>query len=301
MLKLGFHQLWVDKIMRLVTSVSFAVLFNGECLETFYPSRGIRQGDPISPYLFVLAADDLSCLLKSRMQSSVLKGIKVAPSASMVSHLLFADDSLLLFKANRENALEIKDVLQLYCRASGQQINLDKSSIHFAKGCRQVTRAEMKDSLDVHNESLSEKYLGMPSDVGNSTNGAFKYLKDCVWKRVQGWMEQCLSAGGKEVLIKSVAQAIPTYSMSCFKLPRGLCHHINSLLWNFWWGSSEGKRKTCWVTWDEMIKPKYMGGMGFRDIELFNLALLARQVKGSPGCPTLEGEGVNRVANRFLT
>jgi hypothetical protein len=90
-------------------------------------------------------------------------------------------------------------------------------------------------------------------------------------------MEMCLSAGGKEVLIKSVAQAVPTYSMSCFKLPRGLCEHINGILRSFWWGSKEGKRKTCWVAWDDMIKPKYMRGMGFRDIELFNLALLARQ------------------------
>ena len=116
----------------------------------------------------------------------------MAPSAPMVGHLLFADDSLLLFKANRENAMEIKDVLQLYYRASGQQVNLDKSSIHFAKGCRQVTRVEMKGILDVHNESLSEKYLGKPSDVGNSSNGAFKYLKDRIWKKVQGWMEKCL-------------------------------------------------------------------------------------------------------------
>ena len=95
--------------------------------------------------------------------------------------------------------------------------------------------------LSVHNESLSEKYLGMPSDVGSSVNGAFKYLKDRVWKKVQGWLEQFLSAGGKEVLVKSMALAIPTYSMSCFKLPRGLCHHINGLLRSFWWGSKEGK------------------------------------------------------------
>lgn len=94
---------------------------------------------------------------------------------------------------------------------------------------------------------------------------------------MQGWMEKCLSAGGKEVLIKSVAQAIPTYSMACFKLPRGLCEHINGLIRKFWWGSKNGERKTAWVSWKTMSKPKFMGGLGFRDIELFNLALLARQ------------------------
>jgi len=72
----------------------------------------------------------------------------------------------------------------------------------------------------VNNEALSEKYFSMPSDVGTATNGAFKYLKDRVWSRVEGWLEQCLPAGGKEILIKAVAQAIPTYSMSCFKLQR---------------------------------------------------------------------------------
>jgi len=82
----------------MVTSVSFSVLFNGDRLDSFKPSRGIRQGDPISPYLFLLAAEGLSCLLKARNQSSVLNGIKVAPSAPVVSHLLFADDSLLFLE-----------------------------------------------------------------------------------------------------------------------------------------------------------------------------------------------------------
>jgi hypothetical protein len=127
----------------------------------FVPSRGIRHGDPISPYLFLLAAEGFSCLLKSRVESSNLSGIKVAPSALMVCHLLFADDNLLFFKANRESAQEINDVLQLYCNASGQQINLDKSSIHFAKGCQETLRQEIKDCLNVYNVLLSKKYLGM--------------------------------------------------------------------------------------------------------------------------------------------
>ena len=147
----------------------------------------------------------------------------------------------------------------------------------FSKGCPEEKRQEVKQILQVPNEKLNEKYLGLPSDVGRSKNGTFKYLKDRIWKQVQGWIEQILSAAGKEVLIKSVAQAIPTFSMSCFKLPRGLCLKINSLLRSFWWGSKDGDRKTCWVSWEKMCSPKSSGGLGFRDIELFNLALLARQ------------------------
>jgi hypothetical protein len=135
MIKLGFHRLWVQMIMRMISLVSFLVLFNGQKLESFKPTRGIRQGDPISPYLFLLVAEGLSCLLNSRIQSSAL----------MVSHLLFADDSLLLFKADRENVEEVRSILNLYCSASRKQMNLDKSSIHLAKGCSAVACNEIKE------------------------------------------------------------------------------------------------------------------------------------------------------------
>jgi hypothetical protein len=117
----------------------------------------------------------------------------------------------------------------------------------------------------------------MPLDVRKCKNEVFKYLKHRVWKRVQGWIELIISVGGKELLIKSLTQSIPTFSMSCFKLPKGLCDHINSLIRNFWWGSKRGKRKTCWVSWEKMTMPKHSGALGFRDMDLFNLVLLARQ------------------------
>jgi hypothetical protein len=159
MLKIGFAPAWTDIIMGMISSVSFSVLFNGTKLEEFKPSRGIRQGDPISPYLFLIAAEGLSCLVSHSSQSSNQSGIKVASSAPSVNHLLFADDSLLFFKANGEGANEISESLDLYCKASGQRINLDKSSIFFSKGCPNLVRQEVKGILNVPNESLSEEYL----------------------------------------------------------------------------------------------------------------------------------------------
>jgi hypothetical protein len=166
MVKLGFSSQWVNMVMRGVPSVSFSVLVNGERTEKFTPTRGIRQGDPLSPYLFLLAAEGLSCLLQHRGTSGRLEGLVVVNSAPSINHLLFADDSLLFFKAKHETAVELDDTLQLYCSASGQRINREKSSIFFSKGCPGGVRSEVKGILQVTNESLNEKYLGLPSDVG---------------------------------------------------------------------------------------------------------------------------------------
>lgn len=219
MIKLGFAPSWVQIVMSMVRSLSFSVLFNGERLDTFNPSRGIRQGDPISPYIFLIAAEGLSCLLKSSSSLSQLEGIKVASTAPAMNHLLFADDSLLLFKSSVEGAVAVSNLLESYCVASGQRINHEKSSIFFSKGCPQAMRESIKHILNVQNESLSDRYLGMPTDVAHSKNGTFRYLRDRVWEKIRGWMEKLLSSAGKEILIKSVAQSIPVFSMSCFRLP----------------------------------------------------------------------------------
>ena len=115
---------------------------------------------------------------------------------------MFADDRLLLFKSSDEGANLVSNLLNQYCNASGQRINNDKSSIFFSKGCPQGTRQRIKDILVVQNESLSEKYFGMPTEVGQSKNGTFKYIIDRVWERIRGWMQKLLSAAGKDVLIQ---------------------------------------------------------------------------------------------------
>ena len=170
MLKLGFPSSWVTKIMNCVKSVAFVLLLNGCKQDEFRPTRGIQQGDPISPYLFFIVAEGLSCLLRARASNENVKGVVVAPTASAVNHLLFADDCLLMFRANEEGAHIIKNTIQQYCAASGQRVNYEKSSIFFGKGCPEGKRNIIKTILDVPNESLSEKYLGLPSEVGKSKN-----------------------------------------------------------------------------------------------------------------------------------
>ncbi|KAE8790861.1 non-ltr retroelement reverse transcriptase [Hordeum vulgare] len=275
MIRLGFDQRWIDIAMGMVSSVLFSVCFNGERLEVFKPTCGIRQGDPISPYLFLIATEGLSCLLKSSSQSS-LTCIHVAHTAPTVNHLLFVDDSLLLFKASVEGSTLVSNLLDTYCNAYGQRINNEKSSIFFSRGCSPQMRDTEKNNLLVHNESLSGRYLGMPTDVGHSKNGTFKFLRDHVWEKIKGWMAKLLSSAGKEVLINSIAQAIHVFSMACFRLPWGLCENITSIIQQLWWGSKQGRRKPSWVAWDTMTLSKHLGGMGFRYLEIFNLALLAR-------------------------
>ena len=152
MTKMGFSPRFIATVMRCVSSISFSFLFNGGSVDVFRPSRGLRQGDPISPYLFLLASEGLTCLLKAQ---GAVCGIEVAPNAPIVNHLLFVDDSLLFFEASDESATRVRDILTTYCNASGQRINRDKSSIFFSKGVPVMTKESIKQTLNVHNESLS--------------------------------------------------------------------------------------------------------------------------------------------------
>jgi hypothetical protein len=133
MLKLGFRRICVDKNMRCVILVSFSVLFNGKRLQEFKPTRGIRQGDPISPYLFLLCVEGLPCVLKGEGADCHINGVQISCSSPKVNHLLFADDCLLFFKADASNAHVMQKSLTKYCEASGQKVNLVKSSICFSK------------------------------------------------------------------------------------------------------------------------------------------------------------------------
>ena len=117
----------------------------------------------------------------------------------------------------------------------------------------------------------------MPPLVGKGKRKDFNKIENQVGRKIVGWKGKLLSNAGREILIKVVAQATPTYMMSCFKLPNTLCKELNAMMSKFWWGQKEKERKMAWVSWEKMCKPKSEGGMGFKDLKAFNLALLAKQ------------------------
>jgi hypothetical protein len=131
--------------------------------------------------------------------------------------------------------------------------------------------------LGITQELFESKYLGLPTPDGKMNRGKFENLQSRLAKCLVEWDDNHKSQAAKEILIKAVAQAIPLYVMSVFKLPLGLCDELTKLIRRYWWGAENGKHKTHWIGWDSMMRPKSQGGIGFHDMRLFNQALSAKQ------------------------
>jgi len=168
-------------------------------------------------------------------------------------------------------------VLKLYAMASGQCINLEKSLVFFSSNTTGVQREWITNVLGVKEVEKFESYLGLPTLIGRLKHQAFSFLREKVWKKIQGSKGKFLSRAGKEVLIKVVAQSIPTYMMGVFQLQVKLCDELNAMCARFWWGQCSDEKKIHWKSWESLVQPKKEGGMGFRDIRSFNLAMLAKQ------------------------
>ena len=275
--KLGFYSKWVSLIMQCITSVSYSILINGAAYGNIIPSRGLRQGDPLSPGLFLLCAEGLSAIIHEATRNHLLTGISISRNCPNITHLFFANDSILFCKAKTEECQELKQIFRRYEDASGQKINTDKSLVFFSPNTHQDLKEAIFGILRPMQDSKHSKYLGLSSFIGRSKKQVFSILRERVGQKLPGWKGKLLSMGGKEILIKAVVQAIPTYTMSCFQLPQGQCEDLKSMLRNFWWGQKHQESKMAWVGWKQMCYPKSMGGLGFRNLQAFNLAMLAKQ------------------------
>lgn len=185
--------------MELISFVTYVYQVNGYQSNILSPHRGLRQDDPLSPYLFILAFNALSRLISSAQQQSLISGFKLARFAPSLTHIFFADDAIL------------------------------------------------------------------------------QYLKDRIFGKLEGRKGSLLNQAGKEVLIKSIIQAIPSYIMFILRLPKNFCKAITSAISNFWWRSNQRSKGIHWKKWETMCNSKSMGGLGFRNFHHLNSSLLSKQ------------------------
>ena len=182
MLKMGFNTKWVSLMMECISSVSYSILINGSPQGLLKPTRGLRQGDPLSPYLFLLCAEGLHGLLHQVAKNELIQGISLSRGGPQLTHLFFADDSLLFCRARRDECETLLNILSQYEAVSGQQINRDKTTLFFSKSITASKQTELLQLLGVPAVKEYEKYLGLPSFVGRSRRESFTQIKESIWQ-----------------------------------------------------------------------------------------------------------------------
>jgi hypothetical protein len=177
MRKLGFADQWISRIMTCMRTTSYSIMVNEAPIDLIYPSRGLRQGDPLSPYLFLLCAKGLSALLSSTESVGRITGVSMAVGGVKISHLLFVDDGIIFCRSNFEEWCNMHQLLNMYEIASGQKLNSTKTSIFFNKNTNKEFRAHIKSILGIRDSTSVEKYLGLSSMVGRAKRQTLAYIQ----------------------------------------------------------------------------------------------------------------------------
>jgi len=172
--------------------------------------------------------------LKEGEWNGRIQGLQISRVSPSTSHLLFADDILFFCRANPAQCQEIINILRIYGEASGQQLNAAKSSVMFGHDVDNTAQSTIKSTLGIHRDGGMGSYLGLLEKIHGSKTQVFSFVRDRLQKRLNTWSAKFLSKGGKEVLIKSVAQALPTYVISCFLLSKAIRSKLSSAIANFW-------------------------------------------------------------------
>eukprot|EP00253_Pinus_taeda_P018267 PITA_18267 len=242
----GFAAPWVRWVMSLISSSFFSILVNGIPSSPFHPSRGIRQGDPLSPFLFVNMAEGLGRSIKSAQQSLCLKGLSFHNSPAFI-HQQFVDDNMLFGHPSVQEARLLKSLLSGFSVASGFSI-----------------------------ATLPSKYLGAPLTASALKHSSWKILLENLEARLSSWTHRSLNMASRLVLIKAVLQVMPLYLFSILATPKWVLKEIKLLQRSFLWGSIGHKRKWALVKWDTACLPKKGGGIGLRDPSQNNEIMGAR-------------------------
>ena len=274
---MGFGDRWRRWLKTCVSAVRFLVLINGSPVGFFGSFRGLRQGDPLSPFLFLLIMEVLSCILKKTEEGGFIQDFQAGPINSTsicVSHLLFADDIILFCDASREQILSIRLVLTCFQAFIGLKVNVGKSKIvPIGEVCNIQSLANI---LQCRVGSLPMIFLGMPLGTLYKTVSIWNLILERMEKKLSGWKRLYLSKGGRLTLLKSTLSSLPTYYLSLFIISKVVVTRLECIQRNFLWGSSVECFKYPLVAWEKVCLPRELGGLGIQNLVSFNPALLGK-------------------------
>ena len=197
---IGLSSSWTRNIMKCVESSRMSITWNGDKLEWFRPASGIRQGDSISPYLFVLCMERLGHVINQAVSEGKWKPIKLSRRGPPLSHLFCADDLILFVEASESQIVAVMACLDLLCNSSGQKISLNKSNIFFSPGVEKTLVTKIIAAAKIQSSSMLDKYLGTPSITGCAHTRIFSSILDRLGGRLEGWKAKYLSIAGRTVL-----------------------------------------------------------------------------------------------------
>ncbi|XP_025678312.1 uncharacterized protein [Arachis hypogaea] len=271
--KMGFGHRWRAWVMECVTTVSMSVLINGSPSKPVKMQRGLRQGDPLSPFLFVLVVDVLHRMVGEVVRNGRISPLVVGRDRVELSHLQFADDTILFCPLEEETMKNYKWLLRWFELMSGLSINFEKSSL-IPINCEEQWIQRMCRLWGCKEDTLPVKYLGVPLGANPRLVKTWKPIIDKVEEKLSLWKAKVLSKAGKLVLIKSVLNSLPVYYLSLYKMPQIVAKKLISLQRRFLWSKEDGRNGMALVRWEVVQAPKKLGGLGIGDVMIRNTALL---------------------------
>ena len=275
--KMGFGAKWVNWIKRCITVASIYVMINGSPEGFFNNTIGLRQGDPLSPYLFVIGMKIFSILVEKAASGGFLSSFNLVNRGGeemQLTHLLFADDTL-VFCSDSRNQLAYRSWILLWFEAiSCLKINLDQSSILPVGDVEnlEVLTAELGCRIG----TLPLAYLGLPLGMRQNSLQVWDGVEERFRKRLALWKRQYISKRGRLTLIKSTLSNMAIYTMSLFRIPKGVKSRLEKIQREFLWGWGNLDRKIHLVKWGTVCTNKKGGGLSIRRLEILNKSLLGK-------------------------
>lgn len=240
---------------------------NGSPVGFFQASRGLKQGDPLSPFLFILLLESFSRRLNRQVREGFIQPYILPRGSPLITHLAFADDLILFTRGSRQSLRHLFAFLGDYEAASGQKINKEKSTFLTSKRSSLTQNRVISSLTGLHHSSFPLKYLGCMIFKGRKRVSHFHHLVDKVDARLTGWMSNFLSMAGRLILINHVLAAIPLHVLAALDPPKQILQQIESKFARFFWGTSESQMKRHWCSWDRVARPKAENGLAVRKLE----------------------------------